>query len=941
MRRVVMGSVALLWPVWAGAACEVATGIVINEFLPDPSGTDTGLEWIEIYNASGSAVDLEGWRIQAGTSSWGNKVTFAAGTTLAAGGYLLVGEALVPDTDVTAALTLGNATSNSDAVRLLDCENNVADTVVYGTPNEGEGTDNWEDDTGLIATSLAPKPFSGQSLARKVDGLDTNRSGDDFVSNATLTPGAPNPAPPACDPGGDLVINEFDPLTTGAEWVELYNRSGTAVNLEGWQVQAGTSSFGTKVAFGGVTIPAGGYLVVGEAGASGVDVAATLAMGNATNNADAVRLVDCAGTPIDTVVYGTPNSDEWTDDTGEIATSLAPKPASGHSLARRPNGADTDASGDDFVLTSSKSPGAANPAPPACSPAAGIVINELLPDPTGTDTGFEYVELYNGAGRAVDLAGWVLQGGTSSFAAKVTLPADTVVPDGGFLVIGEDQVPERDVTAALALGNATSNADAVRLVDCNGAPMDTVVYGTPNEDLWVDDTGSVATSLAPKPTSGQALARRVDGADSDLSGDDFVSTGTLTPGGPNPAPPQCHASTGTIVINEFLANPVGADAGFEWVELYNAGPAAVRLDGWTFRTATSGANYSIKATLPDDTSLSAGGYFVIGEASVGEADFVSTLSMGNGTGGDGVRLVDCAGNTVDTVVYGDQVNPDEVVDDAEQPAVYVVPAPGDGLSLARKVNGVDTDNSYDDFAPGNPPTPGAPNPVLTCTPSTGTIKLNEFLSDPEGPDSTALAEWIELYNRGSGAVDVDGWWIVAAGSADDTRVDVVFPPASRLVAGGFFVVGGENVPEADHVATFSIGNGTNGDAIYLFDCTGELVDAVIYGSNNDDLLPDESGAVASPAPNPGSNRSLARRLDGVDTDSPADWFVDLTPTPGATNFQEVPIIDEDDPKGCRRRNQAPGNSDAPGGGCATLPLPFGGVELLPLLVAIRRRRPAR
>src|SRR4051812_30048289 len=59
----------------------------------------------------------------------------------------------------------------------------------------------------------------------------------------------------------DVVINEimFNSATaeTADEYVELYNRTGAAINLSGW-----TLSKGVDYTFGNTTTPAGGYLVV-------------------------------------------------------------------------------------------------------------------------------------------------------------------------------------------------------------------------------------------------------------------------------------------------------------------------------------------------------------------------------------------------------------------------------------------------------------------------------------------------------------------------------------------------------------------------------------------------------------------------------------------------------------------------------------------------------
>jgi len=51
---------------------------------------------------------------------------------------------------------------------------------------------------------------------------------------------------------------------------------------------------------------------------------------------------------------------------------------------------------------------------------------------------------------------------------------------------------------------------------------------------------------------------------------------------------------GNVKINEILYNPLGADEGNEWVELYNYGESAADLSGWTI----SGSDGSVKARLP-------------------------------------------------------------------------------------------------------------------------------------------------------------------------------------------------------------------------------------------------------------------------------------------------------------------------------------------------------
>jgi hypothetical protein len=165
------------------------------------------------------------------------------------------------------------------------------------------------------------------------------------------------------------------------------------------------------------------------------------------------------------VVYGPDNDDGFFDDNGKKATSIAPTPTDDASIARRVDGADTDRSGDDFVLLDRPTPGASNARDEDCAGMDDVRINELLPDPDGADEGNEWIELYGA--QLVALDGWRIEWGTSEFGSGFDFPAGTTIGPGSFLVVGGSA--DADLAAPLALGNAGSSSDAVRLRHCGGA----------------------------------------------------------------------------------------------------------------------------------------------------------------------------------------------------------------------------------------------------------------------------------------------------------------------------------------------------------------------------------------------------------------------------------------------------------------------------------------
>src|SRR3989304_2749516 len=60
-----------------------------------------------------------------------------------------------------------------------------------------------------------------------------------------------------------------------------------------------------------------------------------------------------------------------------------------------------------------------------------VLINEWLPNPEGSDTKAEWVELWNNGANAVNVKGWAI---ATSNGKKHALP-EVVIPPGGYRVV--------------------------------------------------------------------------------------------------------------------------------------------------------------------------------------------------------------------------------------------------------------------------------------------------------------------------------------------------------------------------------------------------------------------------------------------------------------------------------------------------------------------------
>ena len=67
---------------------------VITEIMYDPAGTDSGHEWIEVYNAGTSSIPLSNWKVYEGDANH-NIVAASSGGMLAPDSYAVIAESAV------------------------------------------------------------------------------------------------------------------------------------------------------------------------------------------------------------------------------------------------------------------------------------------------------------------------------------------------------------------------------------------------------------------------------------------------------------------------------------------------------------------------------------------------------------------------------------------------------------------------------------------------------------------------------------------------------------------------------------------------------------------------------------------------------------------------------------------------------------------------------
>ncbi len=181
---------------------------------------------------------------------------------------------------------------------------------------------------------------------------------------------------------------------------------------------------------------------------------------------------------------------------------------------------------------------------------ARAVINEFHYKPYDKNVLEEFIELYNPGDEDLDLSGWQIDE-----AIRYTFPPDSILPAGGYVVVGEDPPTLLDVYGVEAFGpwsgSLSSDGESIQLLDADGVIHNRVDYGAgfPWPTL-ADGEGSSVELLHPDLDNSHPASWRASGFP--VSGGGAI--GPPTPGSVN----SVHLSFGSAppAIDRVAHNPV-------------------------------------------------------------------------------------------------------------------------------------------------------------------------------------------------------------------------------------------------------------------------------------------------------------------------------------------------------------------------------------------------
>jgi uncharacterized protein YdeI (BOF family) len=195
----------------------------LNEVMPNPEGSDTDYEWVEIRNDLDDQIDLDDCLVDG--------KEFVEGQIIEGGDYLVVVKDLL-DKD----------------------EDGQSFEERYGD-GSGDWGDSETEDFSVVEMSISMKNSDDSIVLECLDHEDMfewveSESGQSFsidedgewTSEYLVTPGRENEPLPEIVYPHTIQISEVypSPLEEESEWVELFNYGGEDIDINGWYLEDGT-----------------------------------------------------------------------------------------------------------------------------------------------------------------------------------------------------------------------------------------------------------------------------------------------------------------------------------------------------------------------------------------------------------------------------------------------------------------------------------------------------------------------------------------------------------------------------------------------------------------------------------------------------------------------------------------------------------------------------
>jgi endonuclease G len=456
----------------------------------------------------------------------------------------------------------------------------------------------------------------------------------------------------------------------------------------------------------------------------------------------------------------------------------------------------------------------------SASPSASITLTPTSPLPAGTTCAVKVTANQVTDTDTTDPPDEMVS--DFSFSFTTVSPIDAAPSVVSATPNGTSNVPVSSTIVVNFSESVTASASAFSIQCPAGVPQSFGQSASPATTFTLTPSSSLPYSTT---CTVSVAADQIFDTDSNDPPDHLASDATFSFTTAAAPPP----GAGIVRVNEVDADTPGSDTA-EFVELYDGGIGNTPLEGLVVVLYDGGlspfiGNQSYAAFDLTGHSTDANGYFVLGNPGVPNAGL--TFDPGQfgllQNGPDAVALyighasdfpngtVVTTNNLLDAIVYGTNdpapSNLMSLINSGQKIVNEDATGSGTTQSSQRCPNGMGGFRNSSPYYPGAP-TPGTANNCPAARPPSDVV-ISQIYGGGGNSGATYRNDFVELYNRGAGPVDLTGWSFQYSPAASNGQPFLVQPIGGSIGAGQYYLIqlaSGGNVGSLLPVDANIIGN---------------------------------------------------------------------------------------------------------------------------------------
>ncbi len=486
-----------------GSSTPCGNDLFISEYIEGSSNN----KYIELYNPTDSAIDLSSYdlvKYTNGSATVSNTLSLS-GTIASKGTYVI--EDSAEGLGVTADLSTNSAMMDFNGDDVVALRKSSVNIDVIGQIGVDPGSQ-WTGATCTVGTANGVLRRNASISTGDADGSNvfdpdtewTCASNDDVSNLGSHTVDCGSGGSSGCD---ELFISEYIEGSSNNKYIEIYNPSGSAIDLSSYDLVSytnGSATISNTLTLSGTIAANSTFVIENSSEALGVTADLSTSNGVMSFNGDDAIALRKSSVAIDVIgQIGTDPGSEWSGTTCTLGTANAVLRRNSSVKSGDSDGSDAFDPDTEWTCSATDDVSDLGSYTSDCnSGSSGGSCSELFFSEYIEGTGDnKFLEIYNPSENTIDLSSYDIvrySNGSSTITNTLTL-SGSIAPKGTYVIENSSETLSVNADFSTADGTMTFNGDDAIALRKSGVAIDVIgQIGTDPGTQWSGTTCTTGTA---------------------------------------------------------------------------------------------------------------------------------------------------------------------------------------------------------------------------------------------------------------------------------------------------------------------------------------------------------------------------------------------------------------------------------------------------------------